>query len=228
MHVLIVEDELGTRKMLRFVLEQQAGHAVTEAESGADALRLIAEHAFDLLLTDLTLPDMDGLELVRRVRRTSALPIIIISARVALPDRVRGLKTGADDYVSKPFDVSELLARVDALLWRSRRSPKVEAAGRLTAGPLTLDSEGQTVEVSGRGKVRLTPTEFRLLLNLARVPGQVCTRVDLERALALDGAPTTTGALNTYVCNLRQKLGDDPRRPELIETVRAHGYRLAV
>jgi DNA-binding response OmpR family regulator len=227
MLVIIAEDELGTRKMLRFVLEQQAGHRVLEAETAAETLRILRQERCDLLLADLTLPDLDGLELVRQIRRTSNIPIMIISARVNIPDRVRGLRSGADDYIAKPFDVSELLARVDALLWRASRKPRVEPAGRLEVGGLVLDPELQTVEVRGSAKVRLTPTEFRLLLNLARTPGEVRPRHDLERIVAGD-ADGGEGALNTYIYNLRNKLAGVSEKSELIETVRAHGYRLAV
>ena len=228
MLVLIAEDELGTRKMLRFVIEQQAGHHVLEAETASETLRILDEEPCDLLLLDLTLPDLDGLELVRRIRRTSNIPIMIISARVNIPDRVRGLRSGADDYVAKPFDISELLARVDALLWRACRKPKLEPAGRLEVGGLILDPELQTVEVRGSGKVRLTPTEFRLLLNLARTPGEVRPRHDLERAIAGEWTEGSDGALHTYIYNLRQKLAGVSNESELIETVRARGYRLAV
>lgn len=227
MLVLIAEDELGTRKMLRFVIEQQAGHRVLEADTASETLRILEQEHCDLLLADLTLPDLDGLELVRRIRRTSNIPIMIISARVTIPDRVRGLRSGADDYIAKPFDVSELLARLDALLWRACRKPKVEPSARLEVGGLILDSELQTVEVRGGGKTRLTPTEFRLLLNLARTPGEVRPRHDLERIIAGD-ATGGEGALNTYIYNLRNKLAGVSNESELIETVRAHGYRLAV
>lgn len=228
MLVLIAEDELGTRTMLRFVIEQQAGHRVLEAGTAAETLQNLEQERCDLLLADLTLPDLDGLELVRRIRRTSNIPIMIISARVNIPDRVGGLRSGADDYIAKPFDVSELLARVDALLWRASRVPRVEPAGRLEVGGLILDSELQTVQVRGSRKVRLTPTEFRLLLHLARTPGEVRPRRDLERVIAGDAVEGVDGALNTYIYNLRHKLASLSSRSELIETVRAHGYRLAV
>ena len=227
MQVLIAEDELATRKMLCFVFEQQAGHRVVEAESGGEALRILGEQPFDLLLTDLTLPDMDGLELVRRVRRTSSIPIMIISARVDIPDRVRGLKSGADDYIGKPFDVSELLARVDALMWRARHTPKIDD-GRLAVGKLVLMPQAQAAEVEGKGRVRLTPTELRLLLHLAKAPGQVRSRRELDQLIAGEAPEPIPGALNTYISNLRHKLETNPHEPRLIQTVRSQGYRLAV
>ena len=227
MRVLIAEDELATRKMLRFVFEQQAGHLVDEAESGGQALGMLDEQPFDLLLTDLSLPDLDGLELIRRVRRVSSIPIMIVSARGAIPERVRGLKSGADDYVVKPFDVTELLARADALLWRARRVPKLDS-GLLSAGDLTLEPGQQVVEVRGGHRARLTPNEFRVLYRLARSPGQLVTRAELEAALADGPSEDAPGGLNTYISNLRHKLEADPDNPRLIETVRGQGYRLVV
>jgi DNA-binding response OmpR family regulator len=227
MRVLIAEDELATRKMLRFVFEQQAGHSVDEAESGGQALGKLDEQPFDLLLTDLSLPDLDGLELIRRVRRVSSIPIMIVSARTAIPERVRGLKSGADDYVVKPFDVTELLARADALLWRARRVPKLEG-GLLSAGALTREPGQQVVEVRGGVRTRLTPNEFRVLYRLARSPGQLVTRAELEAVLADGPSEDAPGGLNTYISNLRHKLETDPDNPSLIETVRGRGYRLAV
>jgi two-component system KDP operon response regulator KdpE len=227
MRVLIAEDELATRKMLRFVFEQQAGHSVDEAESGGQALGKLDEQPFDLLLTDLSLPDLDGLELIRRVRRVSSIPIMIVSARTAIPERVRGLKSGADDYVVKPFDVTELLARADALLWRARRVPKLEG-GLLSAGDLTLEPGQQVVDVRGGVRVRLTPNEYRVLYRLARSPGQLVTRAELEAVLADGPSEDAPGGLNTYISTLRHKLETDPDNPSLIETVRGRGYRLAV
>lgn len=228
MHVLIAGDELATRTMLRFVFEQQAGRAVLEAETGAETLQALADQECGLLVTALTLPDIDGFELVRQVRRVSSIPIVIVSARGDIADRIHGLKSGADDYISQPFDVSELLARVDALLWRANQTPRVEHDGRLAVGPLVLEPTAQTVEIEGRGRVRLTPTEFRLLMDLARAPGKVRPRHALEQAIAGAEAAGTPGALNTYISTLRAKLDTSPRGPGLIQTVRARGYRLTV
>jgi DNA-binding response OmpR family regulator len=228
MYLLIADHELATRKMLRFVFEQQAGRVILEAETGAGTLQALADQDCNLLITELTLPDMDGFELVRQVRRVSSIPIVIVSARSAIADRIRGLKSGADDYIAKPFDVSELLARVDALLWRANQTPRVEHDGRLAVGPLVLEPTAQTVEIEGHGRVRLTPTEFRLLMDLARAPGKVRPRHALEQAIAGDVAAGTPGALNTYISTLRAKLDTGPHGPGLIQTVRARGYRLTV
>jgi len=228
MHVLIAEDDLGTRKMLQFIFEQHAGYTVAEADSASRVLQMLQEQPFDLLVTDVMLPDIDGLELIRRVRRTSSIPIMIVSARTDIPQRVKGLRVGADDYIPKPFDVSELLARVDALLRRVARTPRAVGDGRMAVGSLVLEPNVQAVELSGRGRVRLTPSEFRLLLQLAKTPNEVRPHEELEQAITGSSSGCAPGELHTYISNLRHKLEPDPSNPTLIETVRSRGYRLAV
>src|SRR5438067_896155 len=171
MEILLNEDDFATRKMLRFVLEQQAGQSVTEADSAEASLALLTERRFDLLVSDVVLPGRDGLELVRRVRRVSSIPILMISGRGEVADRVRALRTGADDYLVKPFDPSELAARVEALLRRSRQTTRSDSNGIVRAGDLAIDLTHQIATVAGRGTVRLTPTEARVLLRLARPAG---------------------------------------------------------
>jgi DNA-binding response OmpR family regulator len=227
MQILIHEDDLATRKMLRFVLEQQAGQSVTEAESAEASLQLLAEGRFDLLVSDLVLPGPDGLELVRRVRRVSSIPILMISGRGEIADRVRALRTGADDYLVKPFDPSELAARVEALLRRSRQSTRVDAAGTLQAGALSIDLVRHVATVAGRQPVRLTPTELRVLLRLARPLGEVRNREELAQAVWGDSQAASLGAINTYVADLRRKLEPERGRPRLLQTVRGAGYRLS-
>jgi DNA-binding response OmpR family regulator len=227
MQILINEDDLATRRMLRFVLEQQAGQSVTEAESAEASLALLAEGRFDLLVSDLVLPGMDGLELVRRVRRVSSIPILMISGRGEIADRVRALRTGADDYLVKPFDPSELAARVEALLRRSRQSARVDAAGVLQAGALSIDLVRHVATVAGRRPVRLTPTEVRVLLRLARPLGEVRSREELAQAVWGDSQAASLGAINTYIADLRRKLEQERGRPRLLQTVRGAGYRLS-
>jgi DNA-binding response OmpR family regulator len=226
MQILVNEDDLATRKMLRFVLEQQAGHTVTEAESTEAALRLLSEQAYEMLITDLVLPGLDGYELVNRVRRHSPIPILVVSGRASIADRVRALKTGADDYLVKPFDPSELSARVEALLRRSRNTARGDLSGVVKVGSLTIDVTASTATIAGRQAVRLTPTELRLLLRLARPAGEVRTREELAKAIWGDGPPASTGAINTYVADLRRKLEPDDDSGGLLETVRGSGYRL--
>jgi DNA-binding response OmpR family regulator len=232
--ILCVDDDLTTRKMLRFVLEQQAGHHVIEAASAEQAQRCIRETPFDLLMLDVVMPGVDGLELCKRVRATSNVPIMVVSARGDIHSRVRGLQLGADDYLPKPFDPSELLARVDAVLRRASRSPRTDPDGRMRIGDFVLDLGEHKVEVrerrGGKRQVQLTPTEFKLLLVLARSPGKAFSRQELQSTLWGTTAALTDGAsnstVNAYVSELRDRLEDDPKNPRYLVTVRNVGYKL--
>jgi DNA-binding response OmpR family regulator len=228
MQVLVNEDDLPTRAMLRFVLEKHGGHQVSEVESAERALALLNERPFDLLVTDLLLPGLSGLELVRRVRRVSSLPIIVVSGCGEIADRVRALRTGADDYVVKPFDPAELAARAEALFRRSRMKMSVVGAGVVRAGDLSIDLARNVVTIAGRGQIRLTPTEARVLLRLAHAPGDVHTRAELAEAVWGADAPVSPAAINTYIADLRRKLEGGVGSKHLLQTVRGAGYRLAV
>jgi len=233
--ILVVDDDLTTRKMLRFVLEQQAGHRVVEAEDATAALRHLDEamSPFDLAMIDVVMPGIDGLELCRRIRATSNLPIIVVSARGDIQSRVRGLQLGADDYLPKPFDPSELLARVEAILRRSARAARTDTDGRLRVGEVTLDLTQHQVEVreprGGRRSVQLTPTEFKLLLILARAPGKAFSREELQSSIwggAAEPDPESAySTVNAYVSGLRDRLELDPKCPRYLVTVRNIGYR---
>jgi len=234
MDVLVVDDDLTTRKMLRFVLEQQAGHTVTEAEDGESAERCVldTDARFDLVMIDVVMPGIDGLELCKRIRATSNVPIMVVSARGDIQSRVRGLQLGADDYLPKPFDPSELLARVDAVLRRTSRSARADNDGRMRIGDLTLDLTEHKVELreprGARRSVQLTPTEFKLLLVLARAPGKAFSREELQTSLwgAATDADAGYSTVNAYVSGLRDRLEGDPKNPRYLVTVRNVGYRL--
>jgi DNA-binding response OmpR family regulator len=229
--ILVVDDDLTTRKMLRFVLEQQSGHRVVEAEDAATAEARLAEEPFDLAMLDVVMPGIDGLELCKRIRATSNMPIMLVSARGDIQSRVRGLQLGADDYLPKPFDPSELTARVDAVLRRSTRSARADSDGRLRVGDVTLDLTDQRVELrEARGakrNVQLTPTEFKLLLVLARAPGKAISREELQSSLWGASIETDAGysTVNAYVSGLRDRLEADPKNPRYLVTVRNVGYR---
>jgi DNA-binding response OmpR family regulator len=229
-NILVVDDDLTTRKMLHFVLEQQAGHAVVEAEDAVSAELALKEHAFDLALVDVVMPGIDGLELTRRIRATSNLPIVVVSARGDIHSRIRGLQLGADDYLPKPFDPGELLARVDAVLRRSARSARTDADGRMRVGDVTLDLTQHQVELrdprGSRRNVQLTPTEFKLMLVLARSPGKAFSREELQTTLWGDAEGVTANStVNAYVSGLRERLELDPKNPRHLVTVRNVGYR---
>lgn len=225
MNVLIVEDDFATRKMVRFILERQSGHQVREASDGASAIAMAEEELPDLAVVDVMMPDRDGLEVCRHLRRVSSIPILMVSARNQVQDKVRALLIGADDYLTKPFDPAELAARVTALARRAGRRASEE--GTLRVGDLALDFTRYTAQVGERAPVALTPTEFRLLLALARPPGKAFTREQLLSALWGSGEHHGSNTVSGYVADLRRKLEPDPSKPRHILTVRGIGYKLA-
>src|SRR5258707_1504317 len=213
--------------MLRFVLEQQGGHRVVEAADGAAAQALLAAESFDLAMIDVVMPGIDGLELCKRIRATSNMPIVVVSARGDIQSRVRGLQLGADDYLPKPFDPSELAARVDAVLRRSNRSSRADGDGRIRIADVTLDLTEHRVELRqphcSRRHVQLTPTEFELLLVLARDPGRAFSRQELQASICVtsgEAADPNSSTYNAYVSGLGDRLETDPNTPRYLFTVR--------
>jgi two-component system, OmpR family, alkaline phosphatase synthesis response regulator PhoP len=221
--VLVVEDEPRIADLVRDYLEH-AGFAVLVAGDGAGGLALARARRPDAVVLDLGLPKVDGLDVVRTLRRDSSVPIVILTARGDESDRIAGLELGADDYVVKPFSPRELVARVRAVLRR------VEAAAtpseRVEAGDLTLDTVRRRVTASGH-PVELTPTEFELLLTLAREPGRVWTRSQLLDAVHGFSFETYERAIDGHVRNLRRKLQAAGAPTSLIRTVHGVGYALA-
>jgi two-component system, OmpR family, KDP operon response regulator KdpE len=222
--VLVVEDDPAIRRFLRATLTVQ-GYEMVEAATVRDGLMHATAHNPDLLLVDIGLPDGDGADLVRQVRSWSTTPIIILSARSAEADKVRGLDAGADDYLTKPFGVGELIARMRAALRRRTRDPANASATVVTVGPLTVDHERRQVLMSGR-EVHLTPNEYKLLAALLRHAGKVVTQ---EQLLCEVWGPDRAEAahyLRIYVHQLRQKLEEDPARPRWLLTEPGVGYRV--
>jgi DNA-binding response OmpR family regulator len=223
--ILVVDDDHEIARLVRAYLEQ-AGFRASCANDGATALRMLRTERPDLLILDLMLPDRDGLELARAIRAdpaTAALPIIMLTARVDDTDRIVGLELGADDYVTKPFNPREVVARVRAVLRRA--SGPAAPAQRLQHGDLTLDLDAHRAAVAGT-ELELTPTEFDLLALLLRNPGHAFTRSELvEQGLgyAYAGLERT---VDSHIKNLRKKIERDPAAPPLIETVYGVGYRL--
>jgi len=222
--VLVVEDDRHIRQLLRTLLEAH-GYRVVLAESAARALIEARSHQPDAIIVDLGLPDRDGQSVIREIRRFSAVPILVLSARTMEAEKIRALDGGADDYVTKPFDSGELLARVRAALRRS-----VRASGRMEAlrvGELTLDLALREAAGPG-GSVHFTPMEYRLLARLAHSHGLVTTQDQLIREVWGPDRVTDTRSLRAYIKALRQKLEPDPSRPRYLVTEPGVGYRLII
>jgi two-component system response regulator MtrA len=220
-HVLFVEDDRSIREVTTLALEQ-AGCRVTACGDGGEALELFGRDAFDLVLLDVMLPGIDGFEVCRQIRRSHHTPIIMLTARTDTVDVVVGLELGADDYVPKPFQPPELLARVRAVL---RRGQVKDAPAVLRVGRVEIDEGAFRATRDGR-ELALTATEFRLLCELARRPQQVFTRevlLDLVWGYEFLG---DSRLVNVAIQRLRAKVEDDPAHPTLITTVRGVGYRL--
>ncbi len=219
--ILIIEDEPELVKVLRSYLEQ-AGFGVLSAQRGDSGLSLWEQKKPDLVLLDLNLPGMDGLDVARSIRRTSSTPVIMLTARVEEADQLVGLELGADDYITKPFSPRLVVARVRALLRRTEQSPEARQMLRLV--DLEIDLEGHTVRRSGE-LVELTPTEFNLLVALLSQPGRAFSRLqllDASQGTAYEGYERT---IDAHIKNLRAKLEPDPKKPRYIETVFGVGYR---
>ena len=219
--ILVVDDE---PKIARLVVDylEQAGFAVSVARDGEEALRRAHQERPDLIVLDLGLPRIDGLEVTRRLRRDSGVPIIMLTARDDETDKIVGLELGADDYVSKPFSPRELTARIRAVLRRHSGDAEAEV---LRAGELVLDLPRLRAEVGGR-VIPLTATEFGLLATLARQPGRVFTRSQLLDAIHGVAFESYERAIDAHVKNIRRKLEPDPRSPRYLLTVYGVGYRL--
>ncbi len=219
--ILLVDDEPRIAAIARDYLEH-AGFAVVTAGDGRQALDLARTSPPSLVVLDLNLPVVDGLQVARELRRETNIPIIMLTARVDEPDRIAGLEIGADDYITKPFSPRELVARVKAVLRRTER-PSV-GGDVITAADLTIDVARLKV-MRGTAPIELTPAEFHLLLTLARQPGRIFTRAQLLGAIGGDSSDVFDRAIDTHVKNIRRKLERDPREPEYVRTVYGLGYK---
>jgi len=227
--ILVIEDDRDIARLLEMHL-RDAGYTVTVTGDGIAGLRAASARSFDLILLDLILPGMDGLELCRKLReRPDYTPILMLTARSADIDRILGLETGADDYLAKPFNIRELLARVKALFRRVealRSGEGLPGSGVIRAGEMTIDPEGRRVTVRGQ-PVSLTAKEFDLLAEFARHPGKVYSRarlLDVVWGLGYEGYEHT---VNSHINRLREKIEKDPSRPRYVLTVRGVGYKFA-
>jgi len=223
--ILLVDDEDSVQKLLTYPLERD-GFRVVQARDGEQALRLFEDQRIDLVVLDLMLPKVDGLEVCKRLRADSDVPIIMLTARGEELDKVLGLELGADDYITKPFSIREFRSRVRALL---RRASLARASGPregevIEVGQLRIDPARRTVELVGE-PVQLTYVEFELLRALAAEPARVFTREMLLRALWGDSAYREPRTIDVHIRHLREKLERDASEPEYILTVRGVGYR---
>jgi two-component system KDP operon response regulator KdpE len=221
--ILVVEDERPVMRVLRGALPA-SGYQVTEASSGEEALVAAATRAPDLVLLDLGLPDLDGVEVTRRLRQWSRVPLIVISARERENDKIQALDAGADDYLTKPFATGELLARIRVALRNAARAAP-DADSTFATGDLTVDLGTRRVCVAGQ-EVRLTRTEYRLLATLVRHAGRVLTHRQLLAEVWGPGAVEHSHYVRIYMGQLRHKLERDPARPRYLLTETGVGYRL--
>ena len=221
--VLIVEDDPNTLELVELYLRRD-GHKVIMAQDGLEGLWLAREARPDLVVLDLMLPGLDDLEVCRILREESEVPIVMLTARVEEEDRLAGLDLGADDYLTKPFSLRELAARVRAVLRRTARDALEQGPAELTHGDIKVDLHHHAVYTNGM-QITLTPTEFRLLVMLIREPGRTFTReqiIDRVFGYDFDGFDRTVDA---HVSNLRRKLETDPESPAYIHTIYGVGYR---
>src|SRR5919108_4958542 len=221
--VLVADDEKNIVQLARMYLQAE-GFTVETAANGREALDKVRQAKPDLLVLDLMMPELDGWEVTRRLRKESDIPIIMLTARGEDVDKIVGLELGADDYLTKPFNVRELVARVKAVLRRTQKAaiePDV-----LRAAGIVLDRAGRTVKVGDRA-VDLTPSEFAILATLMAAPGQVFSRLDLLDRVSGEAYEGYERTIDVHIRNLRTKIEPDPKNPSYIETVYGMGYRFA-
>ncbi len=222
MKVLVVDDEKVLVKATRFNLEID-GYEVDAAYDGEEALSLIRENSYDVILLDLMLPKVDGLEVCRRVREFSNVPIIMLTAKTGDTDKLIGFEYGADDYITKPFSLMELKARIRAILRRSGNSERQESIQRIVRGEIELDGSERSVAVSGRA-VELTVKEFDLLELFMRNPGRVYSRENLLSTVWGLDSPGDIRTVDVHIRHLREKIESDSAHPEYILTKWGVGY----
>jgi DNA-binding response OmpR family regulator len=223
--ILLVDDEQSIQTLLSYPLRKD-GYHVTSALDGSEALRRFEEGRFDLVILDLMLPRMGGVEVCRQLRSRSQVPIIMLTAKGSETDKVAGLEVGADDYITKPFSMREFRSRVKAALRRSRMGgePGEEAGGAIETGELTIDFDRRMVTL-GDEEIKVTYVEFEILGALARSPGRVLTRETLLEHVWGDSDYRDPRTVDVHIRHLREKLEKDPKEPEYLFTVRGVGYR---
>ncbi len=224
-HILVVEDDAQIRNFICFTLEAEA-YVCRTAATAEEAMRLLAAEPIDLMLLDLGLPDLDGTEVIRRLRTWSEMPVIVVSARDQDKEKVAVLDLGADDYLTKPFSASELLARIRVALRHMYKQSGAKANPVYQAGELRLDAEKRKVYL-GESEIHVTPMEYALLLLLFKNQGKVLTTSVILREIWGAGYGQDTQALRTLTAGLRRKIEKNPAKPRYIRTEIGVGYRLA-
>jgi len=219
--ILVVDDKANIRTLVREYLTEQ-GYRVIIADNGQNALYTARQEKPDLILLDIMMPEMDGFEFIRRFRKESEAPIILLTARLEESDKVVGLELGADDYITKPFGMRELAARIKTVLRRTEKTG--QASKVLRVADIILDQEDHFITVANR-EVRLTPSEFDLLAILMSAPGRVFSRPDLLESIQGNSFEGIARTIDQHVRNLRAKIEPDPTQPRYIETVFGVGYR---
>jgi two-component system KDP operon response regulator KdpE len=219
--ILVIDDEVQIRRLLRLTLES-GGFAVREAETGQLGLEEIVRRSPDLLVLDMGLPDMSGLDVLRRLREWSRVPVLVLTVRAAETDKVAALDAGADDYLTKPFGAAELTARVRAML---RRAPTEAELATISFGEIVVDFSSRTVKRGG-ADVKLTPKEYALLRLLVLHRGKVVTHQQILRELWGPKSEENTHYLRVHMAHLRQKIEREPNRPRHLKTESGIGYRL--
>src|SRR5215510_2746931 len=221
--ILLVDDEQSIQTLLSYPLRKD-GYHVTSALDGSEALRRFEEGRFDLVILDLMLPKLDGVEVCRELRSRSQVPIIMLTAKGSETDKVAGLEVGADDYITKPFSMREFRSRVKAALRRSRMAGEAAEEEPIVSGDLTIDFERRMVTLREE-EVRVTYVEFEILSALARSPGRVLTRETLLEHVWGDSDYRDPRTVDVHIRHLREKLEKEPKEPEYLFTVRGVGYR---
>ncbi|MBQ9663807.1 MAG: response regulator transcription factor [Oscillospiraceae bacterium] len=222
--ILVVEDDIPVQKLITVTLKAE-GYRYLTAETGQSAVISAASHNPDIILLDLGLPDLDGVEVIRRIRSWSNVPIIVISARSEDPDKIDALDAGADDYLTKPFSVAELLARLRVTLRRINSAGAESAPSFFQNGALTIDYAAGCVSLAGE-EIRLTPIEYKLLCLLSRNVGKVLTHKYITQSIWGNSLESSTASLRVFMATLRKKLTPSPESPSLIQTHVGVGYRM--
>ena len=224
--VLVIDDD---RKLCRLIGEYLGamGYAVASVHTGPEGVETATREPWSAVILDVMLPEIDGFEVLRRIRSRSDVPVLMLTARGDESDRIDGLESGADDYLPKTFSTRELLARLRAVMRRARRSPQPAAPAETeyAAGPLRLHPGARRAALGGKA-LALTPVEFDLLACLMRVPGRVCTREQLLESIRERDYEVFDRSIDVHISALRRKLGDNPREPRFIRTIRSAGYQL--